>query len=250
MGTGGSVVQSTTAEAPRFPSRASPGRVRVHRHRTGTGVITVMSGGGRRPVSRMYRHEPQSLALRAAAGVNTGVTCLKHSGEDSRFAVNEDSDGERQLPEAPAGERPKARDSGRKHFVPSASAGCSRRQTHALVTNVGVALDHGEDYTAQVHADRSQPPSRRPVAPLPTQALSPPSPVSSPVRIAQPPATAARQAPPFAVDSSYGARPRASNRPPASTAQQAPLPLEDARRQREAGVSSRDRAEAQQRHMF
>ena len=200
---------------------------------------------GRRPVSRMHRHEPQSLALRAAAGLSTGVECLK-----TPWGID-DEEPRRAAPAqlAPAGTRPiHPRPGGRRAFGHDCSA---------LVTRVGEALDHGEDYKEQLQANRVQPLS--PPSPEPLAVASSAHPKRATIghqpllAVAQPKPSAARRPPPFAVDSSYDARPSSAREPrhlpvshgPRSTPRPEPdatkhTILEATRKLKEAGVSTRD----------
>lgn len=210
---------------------------------------------GRRPVSRMHRHEPQSLALRAAAGLSTGVECLK-----TPWGFDDEEPRRRAAPAqplAPAGTRPiHPRPGGRRAFGHDCSA---------LVTRVGEALDHGEDYKEQLQANRVQPlspPSPEPLA-APPRVSSPFAASAHPKRaaighqpllaVAQPKPSAARRPPPFAVDSSYDARPSSAREPrhlPVSHGPRSPprpepdatkhTILEATRKLKEAGVSTRD----------
>ena len=216
--------------------------------------VPFMPETGRRPVSRMHRHEPQSLALRAAAGLSTGVECLK-----TPWGFDDEEPRRRAAPAqplAPAGTRPiHPRPGGRRAFGHDCSA---------LVTRVGEALDHGEDYKEQLQANRVQPLS--PPSPEPLAAPRAPTPVAAsahPKRaaighqpllaVAQPKPSAARRPPPFAVDSSYDARPSSAREPrhlPVSHGPRSPprpepdatkhTILEATRKLKEAGVSTRD----------
>ena len=176
-------------------------------------------GGGRMPVSRMLRHEPQSRALRAAAGQGTVIVF----GSCDDFTPSAQVENSAPSATAAGTRRSAARAGGRKHFSATSSSDNSVHDHSALITNVGRALDHGEDYKQALLADRFQPP--------PKQALQHP--------IEATPGTQ-RLMPPFAIDSTHHATANPRAQQPLAYSGKPTSPLEGLRHQREAGVASRD----------
>ena len=201
------------------------------------GVFSSMSGG-RRPVSRMYRHEPASAALRAAAGQSTGIDCLRVRAEEKEARPRHEAAAPPSpvAAGAPAGISVGMRQSGRRHFE---RGGAAERECTALVTNVGSALDHGDDYRMQLQLNRMGPSSPS----------TPPDPPRSRPPSARPYPAGSRQPPPFAVDSTHNTSPRAREREMRVAGSRTKTVLESTReqQQREAGVPNRTSPERRHR---